>query len=175
MPKHLGRWTLLAFLWLWVVASAWVMLVQVFVVVWDTPGHWRLPGISKVTVRLVGTDEEGKVSGFVWAEQDDREVQLRLYREEAATLVPDQEVWVLHHYRRNGHRPNEFLLTPVRLMGEYPEPLLLVALSLIRFLQRKRKAELKAEAEAPNPNRKVWKDEFHSRADRFGKRDASDQ
>lgn len=171
--RTLWRWIALTFLWIWAAVSAWVLVVQVFVVVWDTPGHWRWPGISKVTIRLIGTDEEGKISGYVWAEREGREVQLRLFREEAVKLAVDDEVWVLHNYRENGHRPNEFLLGPWRLMGEYPEPLLVLALVLIRLLHRKRKAELKAAAEAPNPNRKVWKDEFHSRAERFSKKDGS--
>ncbi len=167
----IGLWSALAFLWLWVAASAWVILVQLFVVIWDTPGHWRWPGISKVTVRLIGTDEEGKISGYVWADRDGEDVKLRLARTEAFDLVVDQELWVLHHYRVDGHRPNEFRLTPVRLLGEYPEPLLGLALYLIVGLHRRRKAALKAEAEAPRPDRKVWKDDFHSRAERFSKPD----
>ena len=167
--RDLWRWTALTLLWIWACVSAWVVFVQIFVVVWDTPGHWRLPGISKVVVRLIGTDEEGKISGYVWAERDGKEVQLRLYREEAVKLAVDNDVWVLHNFRANGHRPNEFLLGPWRLMAEYPEPLMLLALGAIALLRRRQKAEAKALAEAPHPNRKVWKDEFHSRAERFAK------
>ncbi len=172
IPRDFWRWTALTLLWIWVSISAWVMVVQAFVVVWDTPGHWRRPGVSKVTVRLVGTDEEGKISGYVWVEKEGRQRELRMYREEAVKLAVDDEVWVLHNFRANGHRPNEFLLTPWRLMGEYPAPLMLLALGGIVFLRRKQKAEAKAIAEAPNPNRKVWKDDFHARAERFAAKDS---
>ncbi len=171
MPRDLWRWIALTLLWIWAAISAWVVIVQIFVVVWDTPGHWRMPGISRVTVKLVGTDEEGKISGYVWADAGGQEVQLRLFREEAVKLAVDDEIWVLHNYRANGHRPNEFRLSLGRLMGEYPEPLMLLAFGGIYLLRRRQKAETKAQAEAPNPNRKVWKDEFHSRAERFAKKD----
>ena len=173
LPRDFWRWTALTLLWIWFSISAWVVVVQVFVVVWDSPGQWRMPGVSKVTVKLVGTDEEGKISGYVWADREGKEVQLRLFREEAVNLAVDDEIWVLRNYRKDGHRPNEFLLGPWRLLGEYPEPLMFMSAWAIYLLRRRQRAEAKAIAEAPNPNRKVWKDEFHSRAERFTKKDDS--
>lgn len=158
------RWTgilgLLAFAGL----LGFLVLVQGMLVAFDPFGHWQRPGIAKVAVTLVDRDEEGRITGKVWARQDGKGRTLRLAKEEAASLAVEDEVWILESYYAGGPRPDQFLLTPLRLLAEYPEPLLLLALWAARRLHHRQQ---RAEKEVPDIPRKVWKDEFHQRAARF--------
>ncbi len=163
------RWAAMAALVAWAALSLWLILIQVFLAAWDPMGHWQRPGISKVTVTLVCRDTEGKLTGAVLAKEGENDRVLQMLKTEAAQLDADDEVWILAHYRADGNRPSHFRLTASRVLVEYPEPLMVLALWGFWRLRRQQKAKEKAEAEAPRPNRKVWKDEFHARAQRFSK------
>ena len=101
-------------------------------------------------------------------EQDDPENLLDssiiLSQDERKGLEVGDQLWVLDNYFRSTFRPQQFRLTPARLVVEFPEPLLILALALI-FGMRKRQAKaVKAEADAPRA-RVVLKDDFHQRAE----------
>ncbi len=158
------RWTGIIGLWAIAGLIGFLVLVQGMLVAFAPFGAWQRPGLVKVAVTLVDKDEEGRITGKVWARQDGKGRTLRLTREEAASLAVEEEVWILENYYAGGARPDQFIFTPLRLLMEYPEPLLLLALWAARRLHRRQVA---AEKEVPDIPRKVWKDEFHQRAARF--------
>jgi hypothetical protein len=160
-------WRLAAILLLWALVGliAFLMTVQTLLVVLAPRGHWQWPRIATVTVETVVKDEEGRITGEVLAREDDRLREFRFAREEAADLGRDDEIRILENYFAGGARPSAFRFSAWRLLLEYPQPLLLLALVLLRRLHR---AKARAEAYVPDIPRKVWKDEFHARAERFG-------
>ncbi|HJU83246.1 MAG TPA: hypothetical protein VJ600_03470 [Holophagaceae bacterium] len=141
--------------------------MQLLFALFEPKGHWQMPHIARVTVTRISRDQEGKITGQVIATEGEQEREMLLSPKECLELSAGEDAWILDHYWADGIRPNQFLLTPTRLLTEYPEPLLILAAWAIWRLRRKQKAEAKAILEAPNPNRKVWKDDFHSRAERF--------
>lgn len=147
-----------------VVVGLWLTVVQVSLALWDPLGAWQAPGISHVTVTLVSRDQDHKLSGEVLVKEGGKTRELLFSVAEAAELEPDDEVWVLHNFRIHGNRPGHFLLTPSRLVLEYPEPWILLALWGI---SRLRKRQLRVAQEAPPRERTVWRDEFHQRSERF--------
>jgi hypothetical protein len=91
---------------------------------------------------------------------------LQLAKAEAAELRADEEVWILDAWYEDSLRPTQFLLTPQRVLLEYPILLLLPA---ALGLWRVRKAQRVAEAAPPPPVRRTFTDDFHLRAQRFAK------
>ena len=158
------RWVAILGLGAWVAAGAWLVAVQVMLAVWDPMGTWQLPRISKVTITLVARDEDKKITGEVLALEGGKSLYLLFSKQEAAELDVDDDVWVLHNYRLKGNRPGHFRLTPLRLLLEYPEPWMALALWGIWVL---RKRQIRAAREIPNIERKVWRDDFHERSKRF--------
>ncbi len=161
------RLALLGLLWLWIGLTVWLRAVQAFLVLFSPTGAWQAPGWQHVAVVRIEVDQGGKLTGAVLARREDREVDLKFSQQEALGLAVGDELWVLNNYFVGGARPDHFRLTPLRLLLEYPEPLALLALGGILLLRRgQRKEDLKAQAPPPG-GRKVWKDEFHARAERF--------
>lgn len=161
------RLILQSVLWLWIGLTVWLRAVQAFLVMFSPTGSWQLPGWQHVAVIRVEVDQEGKLTGGVLARREDREVDLKFSQQEALGLAAGDELWVLNNYFVGGARPDHFRLTPIRVLLEYPEPLALLALGGILLLRRgQRKEEQKAQ-EPPPGGRKVWKDDFHARAERF--------
>ena len=102
-------------------------------------------------------------------QEDEEEFQDRtiaLQKSERKGLNVGDEFWVLDNYHRSTLRAPQFRLTPTRLLIEFPEPLLVLALLAIF---RIRKAQAKAEqAQLAEPGeRVVLRDDFHERANRF--------
>jgi hypothetical protein len=95
---------------------------------------------------------------------------LALGKAEAAELRANDEVWILDAWYADGLRPTQFRLTPLRLLLEYPALLLLPAAF---GLWRVRKARQKADAAPPPPVRHTFTDDFHLRAQRFAKPEAT--
>lgn len=166
ISPHAWRWSGIIALWGLAGLIGFLILVQAMLVVFAPLGAWQRPAVAKVEVTLIDHDDEGRITGKAWAKQDGKGRTLRLAKEEAATLAVDEEVWILENYYAGGARPDQFILTPWRLLMEYPEPLLLLALWAARRLHRR---QMKAEKEVPDLPRKVWKDEFHARAARFAR------
>ncbi len=158
------RWIAISALWTLVGGIGFVVLVQAMLVVFAPFGDWQLPGVAKVAIVNVERDEQGRISGKVLARQGAKDRILTLSKEEALELEDLAEAWILDNYYAAGARPDQFLLTPQRLLMEYPEPLILLALWGIHRLRR---AQVKAAKEVPDRPRTVWRDEFHVRAERF--------
>lgn len=171
------RWIALAALGLWVALSAFLLVVQLLMFLWEPSGHWQGPRLAKVEVVQVSRDQDGKITGQVLVKEGEEDRAFLFSPEEALQLERERrrDLWVLDNYWANGHRPNQFILTPWRLLLEYPLPLMLLAIWGMWALRRKQVADAKAAAAAPNPHRKVWKDEFHSRAERFASKASKEE
>ena len=158
------RWSAITGLWVLVASIGFVVLVQGMLVFFAPFGNWQMPGVSKVEILLVERDEQGRITGKVQARRSGRQRTLVLPKEECLKIEAEEEVWILDNYFAGGARPDQFLLTPLRVLTEYPEPFLLLALLGIRRLRR---SQIKAAKEIPIQPRAVWRDEFHLKAARF--------
>lgn len=166
------RWAAITGLWVLVASLGFVVLVQGMLVFFAPFGGWQLPGIAKVEIILVERDEQGRITGKVQARHGKRERTLIFIKEECLEIEAEEEVWILNNYYAGGARPDQFLLTPWRLLTEYPEPLILLALLVIRRLSR---SQAKADAEIPDQPRAIWRDEFHMKAVRFSENDETQE
>ena len=164
ISSNTWRWAAIAGLWVLVGGIGFVVLVQGMLVFFAPFGNWQMPGLAKVEIILVERDEQGRITGKVQARQGNRKRTLVLIKEECLKVEAEEEVWILDNYYAKGARPDQFLLTPQRLLMEYPEPLILLALWGIRRLRR---AQSKAAKEVSTQPRAVWRDEFHLKAGRF--------
>jgi hypothetical protein len=111
----------------------------------------------------------GKVSAKDLEQDDEEEFQDRsiaLMKSERKGLNVGDTFWVLDNYYRSSLRPPQFRLTPMRLLIEFPEPLLVLALLCLYVLRKAQAKAVKAEEEVPR-ERVVLRDDFHARADRF--------
>lgn len=161
------RWTAITALWVMVASIGFVVLVQGMLVFFAPFGGWRMPGVAKVEIRNIERDEQGRITGRVLVKQGERDRIIVLPKEECLKIEVEEEVWVLENYFAGGARPDQFLLTPTRLLTEYPEPLILLALLGIRRLRR---SLARAEKEIPDLPRAVWRDEFSLKAARFSEK-----
>lgn len=165
ISSNTWRWAAITGLWVLVVSIGFVVLVQAMLVFFAPFGAWQMPGITKVEITNIERDEQGHITGRVLARQGERNRILVLAKGECLKIEAEEEVWVLENYFAGGARPDQFLLTPFRLLTEYPEPLLLLALLGILRLRR---SQVKAAAkEISSQPRAVWRDEFHLKAARF--------
>jgi hypothetical protein len=147
--------------------AAWLMAVQVLLVAFSPTGRWQWPGIAKATVLRIDWDPETqRLTGGVLVREGVGERAFRMAVAEAAELEVDQEAWILHNYFADGLRPSAFRLGPLRLLLEYPLLVAGPALWGIRRLRRAQARALQAARDAA-PAPRVWKDEFHLKAQRF--------
>ena len=162
--RNVASWSAILGLGASVAVGTWLVGIQVMLALWDPMGSWQLPRISKVTVTQIARDEDQKITGEVVALEGDSLQSLDFSKAEAAEFEVDEDVWVLFGYRRKGNRPGHFRLSPTRLLMEYPEPWILLALWGIGRL---RKAQIRAAREVPQGAPKVWRDDFYRRSERF--------
>jgi hypothetical protein len=164
------RWSALTALGLVAVACGWLVLTQLLLLLLRPQGELRWPHITQAEVLRVDRDQEGKLTGQVQVMEDGRPREFNMDKAECLEL--DQErpykAWFLENYVQDGYRPDQFRLSLWRLIREYPEPLLALVVWGMALLRRGQK-KADAAREAAAPPRKVWKDEFHSRAERFKK------
>ena len=160
------RWSALVALWGVVLAVVWVGLVQAFLLVMNPFCRWQGPGAAHVKVVRVDRDPQSQIADLVTVKEGDRDRELTMLKAEAAELVPGDEIWVLDNYVADGLRPNQFRLTPLRILLEYP---FLLLLPVGWALWRLRRIRIQAEAAAPPPVRRTFTDDFHLRAQRFAK------
>ncbi|MCE1204671.1 MAG: hypothetical protein LWW79_08710 [Holophagaceae bacterium] len=164
------RWPALIGLWALAGAVAWITTVQVFLLVMNPFCHLQRPGFSRLEVVSVDRNADSQITDFVTAKRGEETRVLTLSKAEAAELHEHDEVWILDAWYADSLRPTQFLLTPQRILLEYPILLLLpVALGLWRI----RKARQEAAAEPPPPVRRTFTDDFHLRAQRFAKPEAA--
>ena len=160
------RWTALLGLWSLVGAVLWITAVQVFLLALNPFCHVRRPRIAKVEVQSVDRNQDSQITDFVTVKEGETGRVLQMAKGEAAELHADQEVWILDAWYEDSLRPTQFLLTPQRVLLEYPILLLLPA---VLGLWRVRKAQRAAEAAPLPPVRRTFTDDFHLRAQRFAK------
>lgn len=160
------RWTVLTALWALVGAVLWLTAVQIFLLALNPFCHLQRPGLARVTVVGVDRNPDSQITDAVTAKQGDQERTLNLAKAEAGELRADDEVWILDAWYADGLRPTQFRLTLLRVLLEYPALLLLPA---ALGLWRVRKAKQAADAAPPPPVRRVFTDDFHTRAQRFAK------
>ena len=171
LSRPLYRWPALIGFWALAGAVLWITLVQLFLIALNPFCHLQRPGLSKVEVVSVDRNADSQITDFVTAKQGEETRVLTLSKGEAGELHEHDEVWILDAWYADSLRPTQFLLTPQRILLEYPILLLLpVALGLWRV----RKARREAEAAPPPPVRRTFTDDFHLRAQRFSKPAAGD-
>ncbi|MCE1229549.1 MAG: hypothetical protein LWX11_08700 [Firmicutes bacterium] len=164
LRSPLSRWLLLGLWGTVAVAAFWLMAVQAALALLTPFGQWQKPGIARVEVLGRERDPESVFTDEVHVLRHGELRSLTMLKEEAASLRSGQTAWVLDNYYATPTRPPHFRLTPHRLLLEYPEPLLVLA--LVTFW-RTRKAISKAQIPDPHRPRKVVVDDFHLRAGRF--------
>lgn len=160
------RWLALLGLWGTAGAVAWILTVQAFLLALNPFCHFQRPRLARLEVVSVDPNPDSQITDFVTAKQGEETRVLTLSKAEAAELRPHDEAWILDAWYADSLRPAQFLLTPQRVLMEYPF-LLLVPVAL--GLWRVRKARLEAEAAPPPPVRRTFTDDFHLRAQRFAK------
>jgi hypothetical protein len=161
------RWTALAGLWTLVGFIGFLLVVQAFLTLLMAYGTWQRPGIAPVKVISINHDLENNFTDKVLVTRgrtNPRLGILRMLKSEVAQLRVGDEFWVLDNYFHNELRPAQFRLSPQRLLLEYPEPLLLLALLAIWRVRR-----IKPPPEDPNRVRTLLRDDFHLRAQRFAR------
>lgn len=168
------RWAALGLLGLLLAAGTFLQVVLVFLAVMDPLGRWQLPRVAAVEITQVSRDMDGRITGQVLGSEDGRDREYAFSKEEAFELEGRDAAWVLFHYRAEGTRPTHFRLTPQRLLLEYPAPWVALALWGVLRLRRRQAEAAQAPADPTRP-RKVWRDEYHSRAARFGPDKESDE
>ncbi len=158
------RWGALAGLWTIAGLIAWLMSIQIFLVLVTPFGTWQRPDIARVTVTWIERDPQSTFTDNILVTQGGAERSLSMLKAERAGLSVGDEIWILDNYYVTATRPAQFRLTPLRLLLEYPEPLLLLALLAIWRLRR---AQVREVQEDPARKRTVLRDDFHERAQRF--------
>jgi len=129
------------------------------------------PRLAHLTVVSVDRNADSQITDFVTAKQGEEERVLTMSKAEAATLHPEDEVWILDTWYADNLRPTQFRFSLLRILLEYPSLLLLPAAF---GLWRVRRARVVAEAAPPPPVRRTFTDDFHLRAQRFAKAEGED-
>jgi len=150
-------------------AVVWIVTVQVFLLALNPFCHLQRPGLSRVTVRSVDRNPDSQITDFVSVKVGEETQVLSLSKAEAAELHADDEAWILEAWYQDSLRPTHFRLSLQRVLLEYPMLLLLPVALLLWWVK---KARLEAEAAPLPPVRRTFTDDFHLRAQRFGKQEA---
>lgn len=156
----------LAGLWTVVGVLGWLLLVQAALVVFAPRGQWQWPDAYQVEVVEVDKDSSDAFLREVSVTIDGQLETITLPRKEALELHPHDRLWVLDNFYATGIRAAQYRLTPWRLLAEYPPILLAVALWIILRLRRSRWGLPPDPADIPPSERKVYRDDFHVRAQR---------
>lgn len=190
IPRTAIHWTLLLWAWMVVGLVGLLMTVQLLLMLYGPAGTWHWPRIYRVTIRAIDTDpqsafttvtidapspkagpqeppkaQEGK-PGEEEQEAEEEALTIALPKTDRPGLTVGAELWVQDNYYRSPLRAPQFLLTPQRLLLEFPEPLLVLALLLIGYV-RWTQARLDREERTTPKVRTVLRDDFHEKAQRF--------
>ncbi len=164
LSRSAVRGPLLVLLWGLVAAVVWIMSVQLFLLLLNPFCHAQRPEAFEALVHSVDHDPNSQITDFVTVKRGEAERVLRVSKSEAASLQPDEEVWLLGAWYEDNLRPTHFRLTPLRILLEYPFLLLLPAAWGLWGIRRARQ---QAEAAPLPPVRRTFTDDFHLRAQRF--------
>lgn len=166
MPPRTRRALQLSLLGGLALASLLLIGVRWFSIAFAATGHWQRPALARVQVLRTEHDPFDPVGRKVHVLRHGRYQALRMLREEAAALQPGQELWVLDNLFASPRRPDQFRLGPLRLLTEWPEPLLLLsAWAFWRRLRQRWGHPDDADETRPGKPRRVLTDDFHARAD----------
>ena len=160
------RWSALVGLWVLVGAICWLMAIQIFMVLLHSSGMWQRPGIACVTILEIDKDPQNIFTDDLLVQRGEKARAICMLKEECEDANVGDEIWILDNYYATPLRPSQFRLTLWRLLVEYPEPLLFLALLGI-WRVRRAQAKAKALLEVPSRTCTTLQDDFHSRARRF--------
>ena len=166
-PKRI---ILLGFLWTVIGLAAWLLAVQLAMIIFASKGQWQAPDFYQVTVVDVEKDTTNAFTRDVNVTIDGAQDTLTLPKPDAAKLHPYDTLWILDNFYATPIRPAQFILTPGRVLSEYPEFTLLLALLILLRLRRSRWG-LHEPIPVPAAQRHVFRDTFHSRAQRHASQD----
>jgi len=157
-----------AFAGLWTVAGVlgWLLLVQGSLILFAPRGQWQWPDVYQVEVVEVDKDSSDAFLRDVQVTIGGELETITLPRKEALELHPHDSFWVLDNFCSTGIRAPQYRLTPWRLLAEYPPLLLSLILWIIVRLRRSRWGLPPDPADIPPSERKVYRDDFHARAQR---------
>ncbi len=168
IPGKVWRWGALGGLWTLVGVIVWLVVIQVILIFFSPFGTWQRPGIARVRVIAVEKDPLSLFTDNIQVLQGGAKRSLNMLKTERVQLRVGDEIWILDNYYMTGTRPGQFRLTPWRLLLEYPEPLLILALLAIWRLRRAQaEARAREAQEDLTRPRTVLVDDFHARAERF--------
>jgi hypothetical protein len=166
IPTTYKRKATTALLWVVVVFCTWIIAMQLAVIAFAAQGEWQSPDFYQVEVVEVFRDSGNAFTRDVQVTIDGQLEVITLPKKEAAPLRPHDLFWVVDNLYSTPLRPAQFRLTFIRVLTEYPEILLLLAILGLAFLRRS-KWDLAPEAPpVPEGERKVYRDTFHHRAQR---------
>jgi hypothetical protein len=168
IPPTYKRKATTVLLWIVVVFCAWIMAMQLAVIAFAAQGEWQTPDYYQVEVVEVFRDSGNAFTRDVQVTIDGQLEVITLPKKEAIPLRPHDSFWVVDNLYSTPLRPAQFRLTFIRVLTEYPEILLLLALLGLAFLRRS-KWDLPPEPVVlPEGQKKVYRDTFHHRAKRHG-------
>lgn len=162
-PKRI---VLASLLWTVVGLCAWLMLMQAAMIAFATRREWRMPDWYQAQVVEVDRDPKNAFTCDVDVTVGGELDTITLPKAEAAELHSMETLWVLDNFCATPVRAAQYRLTPVRLLSEYPEVLLLLSLLGLHLLRRSRWGIPPEPPPVPESERKVYRDSFHERAQR---------
>lgn len=156
--RRLTTWALGAVIAL----TGWTAAVQAIHMGLSFQATWQLPRIHRVEVLALDRDPEQKFLERVkLRDREGFDLGWRTFSKgEAAELQRGDEVWVLDNFFLTPLRPEVYRLSALRLLLEFPHPVLALALLALRALRR-RPAPPEPEPATP---RRVLVDDFAARA-----------
>ncbi|WP_306599934.1 hypothetical protein [Geothrix sp. 21YS21S-2] len=158
----------LVLLWTVVLLMGWLMAVQLALIAFAHQGEWQWPDVYQAEVVEVFKDTSNAFTRDVYVTIDGELETITLPKPDAARLQPHDTIRVLDNFYATPLRPAQFILTPGRVLGEYPEILLLLALLAIQLLRRSKWGLIPDPPPVPEADKKVFRDTFHQRAQRHG-------
>ena len=163
------RTLLIGLLWGVVGFTAWLMTLQLAMIVFASKGEWQSPDFYQVVVVEVQKDGTNALTRDVDVTIDGELDTITLPKSEALALHARDTFWALDNFYATALRPAQFHLTPFRVLAEYPEVLLLAALLFLRRLRRAKWGMIQDPMDLPGAKRQVFRDTFHVRAQRHAR------
>ena len=165
VPKP-KRIVLLGVLWTFIGLTLWLMAFQLALIVFSSKGEWQAPDFYQVTVVSVEKTSSNAFTRDVNVTIDGEAETITLPKPDAAKLRPFDTVWVLDNFYATPIRSAQFILTPGRVLNEYPELILLLAILGVLRIRRTRWGFKPEPAPVPEGERIILRDTFHARAGR---------
>ncbi|GEM_PF-1791916 len=160
------RQAAIVLLWTLVALSGFLILVHTSTIVLGKDGHWQWPDYYKVEVVEVIKDPGNNRSADVQVTIDGSLETITLPKVEATSLHPRDTLWVLDNFYPTDVRSPQYRLSLARILAEYPFLMVLVAFLLLKLIQRSRWGIPPPPPEVPDSEKKVFRDTFHTRAQR---------